>query len=161
LQRKSKHTFYIQQLFFRKSHRLWDNVEKYGEARGATDDVTIWRIPVACWISKATRTRTHAHTHVPGHTHTRARVYTHKQVRNTYCLSSATMFRERASVLRYTYIACLLIIVSGLFAITSLSVCTSWFHKSHLRFHILAWVCVCACACHFSVVSIPSALHID
>jgi hypothetical protein len=36
----------------------------------------------------------------------------------------------------------------------------------HLRFHILALVCVCAlacmraCVCHFSVVLMPSLLHI-
>ena len=69
--------------FFRKSHRLWDNVEKYGGARGATNDVTIWRIRVACWISKATCT------HAPEHTH--ARVYTHTQICNSYFFSTATM----------------------------------------------------------------------
>ena len=29
-------------------------MEEYGEARGARNDVTIWRIRVACWIVKAT-----------------------------------------------------------------------------------------------------------
>ena len=48
--------------FPRKSCRLWDNVEKYGAARQATD-VTIRRIRVARWISKATRARTRVHTH--------------------------------------------------------------------------------------------------
>jgi hypothetical protein len=48
--------------FFRKLHCLWDNVEKYGGDRGATNDVTIWRIRFACWISKATCTYAHAHT---------------------------------------------------------------------------------------------------
>ena len=31
-------------------------LKKYGRARGATNDVTIWRIRVACWISKTTCT---------------------------------------------------------------------------------------------------------
>jgi len=30
-------------IFFRKSFRLWDKVEKYGRARQATDDNTIRR----------------------------------------------------------------------------------------------------------------------
>ena len=54
--------------FFRNSCRLWDNVEKFSGAKWNTNDVTIWRIRVACWISKATctrpsaRARTHTHT---------------------------------------------------------------------------------------------------
>jgi hypothetical protein len=48
------------------------NVEKCGGARGATNDVTIWRIHVACWLSKATRARscTHPGTCTHPHTHT-------------------------------------------------------------------------------------------
>jgi hypothetical protein len=61
--------------FLRKSHRLWDNVEKYVGVRGATDDVTIWRIRVACWLSKATFTYAHAHSHALGHTQARARAH--------------------------------------------------------------------------------------
>ena len=49
--------------FFRKSRCLWGNVEKYGGAWGATNDVTIWCIHVACWISKATFTHVHPHRH--------------------------------------------------------------------------------------------------
>ena len=56
-------------IFFRKSCRLWDNVENYGGAWWATNDVTIWRIRVACWISKATCTHAHAHAHALAHTH--------------------------------------------------------------------------------------------
>jgi hypothetical protein len=33
LQRKSKHTFYVQELVFRKSHRLRDNVDKCSRDR--------------------------------------------------------------------------------------------------------------------------------
>jgi hypothetical protein len=50
---KSKHTFHVQQLFLCNSYRLWDNVEKYGTARRATDDY-IRRMQFACWITKAT-----------------------------------------------------------------------------------------------------------
>jgi hypothetical protein len=38
------------------------------------------------------------HTHT--HTHTRTLARTHTQICNTYCLSTATMIRERASMLR-------------------------------------------------------------
>ena len=33
----------------------------------------------------------------------------HIPVSNTYCLSTATMILERASLLRYTYIVCLVV----------------------------------------------------
>jgi hypothetical protein len=42
--------------FFRKSCRLWDNVEKCGTARQATDDNITRRMRFACWITKATDT---------------------------------------------------------------------------------------------------------
>ena len=42
--------------FIRKSCRLWDNVEKYGRARQATDDNIIRRMRIACCIPKATDT---------------------------------------------------------------------------------------------------------
>ena len=52
------------------------NAEKCGGARGATNDVTIWHIHVACWLSKATRARSCTH---PG-TCTRAPTHTQKYV---------------------------------------------------------------------------------
>ena len=78
--------------FFRKSHRLWDNVEKYSWDREATNDVT-WRIRVACWISKAICTYPHAQAHAPKypHAHTNAQAWTHRRICNTYCFSTATM----------------------------------------------------------------------
>jgi hypothetical protein len=42
--------------FPRKSYRLWDNVEKYGTARQATEENVIWLMRFACWIIKATNT---------------------------------------------------------------------------------------------------------
>ena len=52
LYRKSRHIFYIQELFC----RLWDNVETTGSVRQATDDSIIRRTRFACWIRKATDT---------------------------------------------------------------------------------------------------------
>jgi hypothetical protein len=43
--------------FFQKSCRLWDNVEKYGTARQATDDNNIRRMCFACRIPKPMDTR--------------------------------------------------------------------------------------------------------
>ena len=43
--------------FSRKSCSLWDNVEKFGGAREATDDNIIRRMRFACWIAKATDTQ--------------------------------------------------------------------------------------------------------
>jgi hypothetical protein len=42
--------------FFRKSHRYWDNVEKYGTATQATGDNVIRRMRITYWIPKATNT---------------------------------------------------------------------------------------------------------
>ena len=66
--------------FFGKSCSLWDNVEKYDAAREYTNDATVWRIRVSCWIRKATYTHAHAHADLPGHRHTRALTHTHKYV---------------------------------------------------------------------------------
>ena len=79
--------------FSRKLHRLWGNVEKHSGKKWATNDVKIWRIRVACWISKATCTFAHAHAHQPGypHAHTHAYACTHRPICDTYCFSTATM----------------------------------------------------------------------
>jgi hypothetical protein len=42
--------------FFRKSCRFWNDVEKCGTARQATEDSIIRRMLFACWITKATHT---------------------------------------------------------------------------------------------------------
>ena len=47
------HTLCSVTFFSLKSCRLWDNVEKYGRARQATDDNIIRRMWFACWITKA------------------------------------------------------------------------------------------------------------
>ena len=97
----SKH-FMINNVF---PKTLWDKGEKCGGARGDIYDVRIWRIRVASWISKATCTHSHAHAHTP------ALARAHTLISNTYCFSTATMIRERALKLRYTYIACLVLMV--------------------------------------------------
>jgi hypothetical protein len=44
--------------FFRKSRRLWDNVEKYGRFKQVADDNKIRRMRFTCRMNKATDTRT-------------------------------------------------------------------------------------------------------
>jgi hypothetical protein len=89
--RNQTHILY-RKTFFRKLHRLWDNVEKCGGDWGATNDVTIWRICVACWKSKATCTYAYVHAHALGYPDARTQARTHRPISNTYCFSAATMF---------------------------------------------------------------------
>jgi hypothetical protein len=68
---------------FRKSCRLWDNMEKYFKAGKTTDNDIIRRMRFPCWITKATDT---------------LREY------NTYCFSTATMVtRTRLTVTLYVH----------------------------------------------------------
>jgi hypothetical protein len=77
------------------------------EPERTANDIAIWRIRAACWISKATRTHAHAHARAPTHTHIHAGAHTERQIYNTYCFSTVIMFSKSVSVLRYRYIACL------------------------------------------------------
>jgi hypothetical protein len=94
--------------FSRKSHRLWDNVEKSGGDWWATNEVTIWSIRVAAGLARL-RARTRMHTLMRPGIHVHAR--THRPISNNFSFSTATVIRERASLLRYTCIACLVIFI--------------------------------------------------
>jgi len=50
---RSKH-FIFNNFFPRKSCLLWNNVEKYCRTEQTTDGHIIWRMGIACWITKAT-----------------------------------------------------------------------------------------------------------
>jgi len=61
-----------------------------------------------------------------------------------------------------------LIVIFGLFGVTSLSVCAPCYdntvtspysHTGLLLLLLLLLLCVCVRACHFSVVSMPNASH--
>jgi hypothetical protein len=73
--------------FSRKSCRLRDNVEKYGRAAKAADDNIIRSMRSACWITTATDT--------------------HSEFVILIAFRQQQWLLERASMLRYTYIACL------------------------------------------------------
>jgi hypothetical protein len=62
-------------------------VEKYGRARQDTDDNIIQRMRFACWVTKATDT--------------------HSEYVILIVLPRQQWLRERVSMLRYMYIACL------------------------------------------------------
>jgi hypothetical protein len=74
-------------MFFWESCHLWDNVEKYGTARRDTDGNIIWRMRFWCRITKAINT------------------YSECVILIAFPLQQ--WLRERASVLCYTYSACL------------------------------------------------------
>ena len=76
--------------FFRKLWLLWNNVEKYVRARQAKDDNIIRRMRYARWITKATDT--------------------HSEYVILFAFLRLQCIRESASVLRYTCIACLVLI---------------------------------------------------
>ena len=74
--------------FCQKSYRVWDNVQKCGGASQGADDNLIRRMRFACWITKATDI--------------------HLECLILAAFPRQQWFHESASVLRYTYIACLL-----------------------------------------------------
>jgi len=73
---------------FRMSCPLWDNVERYGTARHAKDDNTIWRMRIAWWITKSTAT--------------------HSKFVILIAFPLQQWLRKRASMLHYTHMAWLL-----------------------------------------------------
>ena len=69
----------------------------------ATDDIIMWRMRFACWVSKAAWVLAHANETVNPHTHARTLGYTqkrtHTEIRNTCCFPTATVIsRTQLSV---------------------------------------------------------------
>jgi hypothetical protein len=88
---------------FRNSYHLWDNVEKYCTDGRATDGNKIWRMCIACWITKTTDT--------------------HSEDVILIAFLCQHLLRERASMLPYTHNACLVfprhrVKVIGVFRLT-------------------------------------------
>ena len=79
---------------FRKSYRLWDRVEKYGSAGQATNDSIMQSIHSAYRLINTTDT--------------------HSEYVILIAFPLLQYLRERASILRYTWIACLVINWRGL-----------------------------------------------
>ena len=85
--RENQNTHFACSTFFPRKIVLCYNLEEYSSARQATDDSIVQRKRVACWIPKATNKH------------------------SEYCMLFAFLrqhsLRERAWMLRYVYIACL------------------------------------------------------
>ena len=118
--RENQNTFCIQRLFNRITCRLWGMVEKYGGARENAHNM-------AYWISKRTRSQTHARLHANTHARTHAQTHTHMLTNarthaEKYVILIAfpqqQWLRERVSVMRYTYIACLVTLINVHFILT-------------------------------------------
>jgi hypothetical protein len=94
--RENQNTRFMGNIFvFQKSYHLWDNVEKYGRARQATDDNKLPRMRFAWWITKTTDT--------------------HSEYVILIAFPHQQWLRESASLLRYMYMAFLLKCISCVF----------------------------------------------
>jgi hypothetical protein len=104
------HVFMFNKCFPRKSCRLWDNVEKYGTVGQATDDSIIRRMRFACWITKAKST--------------------HSEYVILIAFPRQRWLSERASILRYAHIACLVVCHCYRKRITHIYICMCVFHNT-------------------------------
>ena len=136
--RENENTHFIFSNVFRKWHRLWDNVEKYSVDRGARNDVTTWRIRVACWISKSIRTYSHARVHAPVYPHARTRKHAHTDQYVTHCLSTATMVSwTRLIVTLYVHWLYCYILSCAVRQSLCRTIPNEYVYKSELLFHFL------------------------
>jgi hypothetical protein len=68
--------------------------------------MTKWRMRVACYMHLRACICPRVRVPTCTHARTQAHACTHRPIINTCCFSTARVIRERASVLRYTYITC-------------------------------------------------------
>ena len=85
---ETRNTHFIFSSVFRKSCRLWNNVENVTQP--GRPQMIIWRMRIACWIPKATNTHTSFVTII--------------------AFPLQQWLQDRASLLRCTYVACLVLI---------------------------------------------------
>ena len=113
--------------FFRRSCRLWENVEKCGRAKQATDTNTEWRMRYTFWVAKAADTHTHLE-------YILLLIFPRKR-----------RWLESAPVLRYMYIACLVIqylvmhLVTVMFFIPSVPVYYFSLSSSAMSYFLLGY----------------------
>jgi hypothetical protein len=112
--RENQNTHFLFSNFFPENRAvyeiMWKNV-----VEPERPQTTMWR-RVACWISKAKRSHAHARARASTHTQTHTLSLSHTQT-HKYIIIIAfplqQLFRERASMLRYTHIACLFFRIYG------------------------------------------------
>jgi hypothetical protein len=102
--RENQNTHFMFNNFFPKIATVYKLMSK-NMVKSDRPQVTIWR-RVAYRISKATRPRPCIYTHTHALTHLPTCVRTHTKISNNYCFLRQQLFREGASMLRDTYIAC-------------------------------------------------------
>ena len=73
--KENQNTFYVKYLFS-ENRAVYEIMSKNVVQPGATNDVTVWLICVAYWISKTTRKHAHAHGHASANPHARKRAHT-------------------------------------------------------------------------------------
>jgi len=78
-------TNYYYYYFFSFENRAFYEIMWKNAVQADRPQMTIWRMRIACWVPKATNTLS--------------------RICNTYCFSLQQWLYERASLLRYTYIA--------------------------------------------------------
>ena len=94
--RENQNTHFVFNDYFPENRGVYEITwKKYGTARQATRDNTIWRMRIACWIPKATNT--------------------HSQYVTLIAFPLQQWLHERASLLRHTYVACLVCLVISVF----------------------------------------------
>ena len=98
--KETQNTHFMFSAFFRKFNRLRNNVEKVVETEG-----TQMTSQSAAYALHPGLARLHSLTRMHTPTRTHAHSCTHRLISNTYCFSTATMIRESATMLPYTYIA--------------------------------------------------------
>ena len=85
---KNKHFIFSNIFFFRKSCRLWINVEK-NIVQPDMQQITVWRMRIACWIPKTTNI--------------------HSEYVALIAFELQQRLHERTSLLCYTYFVCLVL----------------------------------------------------
>jgi hypothetical protein len=130
--RQNQNTFCVDYSFFENRavyEIMWKNIVERGRVQ-----MTIWRMQIACWITKPTHTHTHTHTHTTHtthtphtphtthtpcthhththHTHTHHKPHTHHahNIWNTYCFAQHTVYKNAPHFYVYTYVTCLVTI---------------------------------------------------
>jgi hypothetical protein len=100
--RENQNTHFLSNNFFFENRVVHEIMPKTLVEPEATNDVTVWRIRVACWISKTIQTHARTRMTMPKlpatHTRTYARTRTHTDKYNNYCFPTAAIISETASM---------------------------------------------------------------
>ena len=125
--RENQGTYFTFNKFFLENRTVYEIMSKHVVESGGLQ--TIWRLHV---IRAYTRPRPCIHTHTRARSHTQTHTHTHKYI-ILIAFPRQQWFRERVSLLRYIYIACLVMYVLGL-------CCGLVLHNIHKSSTVLIWL---------------------